>query len=531
MRVLGREEMQKLDSWAIKELGIPRIALMENAGRKVSEITLQEVKKAKSAAIICGKGGNGGDGLVSARFLRNAGVNVSVFLLCKKEELKDEQKTNLLIAQKMEIPILEIKADQDLKILKDFLFKTDVVIDAIFGIGFTGKASGIITKAIDLVNKTKAEVKDKVPYFVTSVDIPSGIDASTGAAEGVAIKADLTVTLAFPKAGLFSYPGNLTSGKIVIVDIGIPKINPLNPTPPTKKEEKRKVLQVTDIDFVSRSIPQRPPDAHKGTFGEVFILAGSPGMTGAAVLCGKGALRVGAGLVKIAVPQPLQESVDLQCAEIITIGLPDEPAEALKIIIKSAKKSNVISIGPGLSTQPMIQSLVKEFINTFKKEDRPIIIDADGLNAISDDPSILSGSKAKIILTPHPGEMSRLAKVSAEEIAKDRTGIALKLAKELKVTVVLKGAKTVIADSDGRLFINPTGNPGMASAGVGDILTGAIGGFIAQGALPFDAAIMGVYVHGMTGDIVARIKGEHGMIASDIVDSLPYTIESILRYN
>ncbi|MCX5726432.1 MAG: NAD(P)H-hydrate epimerase, partial [Candidatus Saganbacteria bacterium] len=423
MRILSREEMQSLDSWATGELGIPRIALMENAGRKVAEFTLQEIKKVRNAVVICGRGGNGGDGLVAARFLKNSGANVNVFLLSKKDALKDEQRINLTIAEKMGLPVTEILADADLTKLKDALMNADVVIDGIFGIGFLGKAEGIPAKAIELTNKTKTEIKNKAPYFIVSIDIPSGIDANTGAADGPAIKADLTVTLAYPKIGLLSYPGIMMSGKLRIIDIGIPKINPLNKeieeTLPAGRQVKK--LEVTDIDFIARSIPRRPPDAHKGTFGEVFILAGSPGMTGAAVLCGKGALRVGAGLVRIAVPKDLQEFVDSQCVELIIIGLPEKPEDALRTIIKSAERSKIIALGPGLSTEPKVQNLVRELIMTFKKEDRVIIIDADGLNAIASDPSILKGSKAKIVITPHPGEMSRLTKLSTEEIAKDRS--------------------------------------------------------------------------------------------------------------
>ncbi len=524
MKVLSQEEAKFLDSWAETTLGIPRIALMETAGAKVAEVTLREVKLVESACIVAGKGWNAGDGFVSARYLKNSGVDVNIVLLYSKDEIKDEARINLNIAEKMGIPIYDVKE------LKRALKDVDVVIDAIFGIGFKGEAEGSLAEAIETINEGRSL------YTIVSIDTPSGLDVGEGRVSKHCIKANITVTLSFPKIGLLQYPGIEHAGKIVIVDIGIPKINPLNP--PVKKEEQKKAkkegLNIITPDIVHSIIPKRPVLTHKGTFGEVLVIASSPGMTGAATLCGRGALRVGAGLVRIAVPISLRETVDSESLETITIGLPETAdgtisMRAFEAILELLKESDGLAIGPGIGRQPETAKLIQSIVSYAKEKGIKTVIDADAIFALRDKKEAILGSHGGIILTPHPGELSYFLNMEIEEIQKNRQEIAKKVAKDLDIILVLKGAYTVVANPEGEVFINITGNPGMASAGVGDVLTGAIVGFLAQGVPTFRAAIASVYIHGMAGDVVRELKGEHGIIAGDILEGLPYVIEGALR--
>jgi len=531
MRAITAKEAKELDSFAIEKLGIPRLALMENAGKETAGVVLGEVGKGKSIVLIAGPGNNGGDGFVAARYLNNAGLKVSAFVFGKINDVRGDAKVNLDIAQKLDIGITEIK---DLLKLKQALLHADVVIDAIFGIGFKGSATGIAAKIIDLIN----EVKKSNPYTVVSVDVPSGLDASSGRVGKYCVKADITVTFAYPKLGLFEYPGSEFAGKIIIADIGIPKVNPLFPKTveyPRKEGEKQplKGIKIIDASYVSKLIPKRKAMSHKGSYGSVFIVGGSPGMTGAPLLAGRGSLRSGAGIVRIGVPENLRDITDAASPETITIGLKECESgtlsiEALPHIIEYWQKSQVLALGPGLSTNAETVDLVKTLIAKIKKikNGPPLIIDADALNAVSNDVSILKNSKTPIIITPHPGELARITKKSTAEIQKKRAETARSISRKLGVVIVLKGAYTIVARPKGEVFLNTTGNPGMASAGMGDVLTGIIASLVAQGVSPFEAALSGVYLHGLAGDISAKIKGEHGLIASDVIEALPYAIKS-----
>jgi len=524
MRAITSDEMKSLEGYAV-QLGIPSRILMENAGMKVAFTALHEVKRAKSAAVICGNGGNGGDGFVAARYLHDAGVKTEVFLLQLETDIRSgDALANLSVLKKLNIPLTVLSSDDDLGKLRDSIMASDIVLDAIFGIGFKGEIKGNASKAIGLINDSRKKILDKRPYTVISVDIPSGTDASTGEAASTCVEADVTVTFEYPKIGLLKYPASRYAGKIITTGIGIPKPNPIEPEMPPAAAKppvsgaKIEGIQVTDANFVSAIMPKRKVDSHKGTFGKVLVIAGSSGMMGAAVLTASAALRSGSGLVILCVPDSIKEFVNTMSLEVVVAGF--------KEIEENARECDVIAIGPGLSKGKDIDKLINSLLRSSNLK-KALVLDADALNAITD-PNILKSNGLDIVITPHPGEFARLAGKSVEEIQKDRMGYASRFAVDFGVTVVLKGAYTVIAGKDKQIYVNPVANPAMASAGVGDALTGLIASLIGQGMTGFDAAVAGTFIHGMAGNLSASLKGRQGLIASDIIESIPYTIESII---
>jgi len=523
MKAITSDEMRTLEDFAAK-LGLPARILMEIAGMKVANIAVNEIKRAKSACVICGSGGNGGDGFVAARYLNNAGIKTNVFLTSPENKISSQDSlNNLKILKELKITIAEISSDASLNNLKDSIIDSDIVIDAIYGIGFRGEVKHPDSNTIDLINNAKKDIKDKRPYSVISIDVPSGADASTGGVASKCVEADITVTFEYPKIGLFKYPASKFAGKVITTSVGIPKPNPIEPQLPMKEQveipQQKKIegIRVTDANFVASVIPRRKVDYNKADCGKVLVIAGSTGMMGAAVLTANSALRTGSGLVFLCVPDRIKDIINSMSLETVVIGFGE--------LNEKLEECDVIAIGPGLSRRKEISKLVQSLILS-KKSKAPMVIDADGLNAISD-PSIFSKSGKDIVITPHPGEFSRLIGRPTKEIQSDRIGHASRFATKYGVTIVLKGAYTVIAGKD-KIFVNPTGNPGMASAGVGDVLTGMIASLIGQGVDTFNAAVAGAYIHGMAGNLAVSIKGEHGLIASDIIDSVPYTLASIL---
>jgi len=515
--------MRILEAFAVK-LGMPARILMEIAGMKVANIAIHEIKKAKVACVICGSGGNGGDGFVAARYLHNAGIRTDVFLISSEGKLSSQDALdNLKILKGLDINAIELSLSDGLDKLKSSIIYSDIVIDAIYGIGFRGEVNDAASAVIDLINKTKNDIKDKRHCRVVSIDVPSGADASTGEVASKCVEADITVTFEYPKLGLLKYPASKYAGKVITTSIGIPRPNPVEPQAHIHTEaglpskDKTEAVEVTDPKFVARAIPQRKADSNKGDYGKVLIIAGSSGMMGAAVLTANAALRTGSGMVTLCVPDKIKDIVNSMSLETVVAGFRE--------LDEKLKDCDVIALGPGLSRSKDAVKLVRGLILS-KKIKVPVVIDADGLNAISD-PSIFKRSGKDIILTPHPGEFSRLSGKKIDDIQRDRIGNADLFASKYGVTIVLKGAYTVISGK-GKTYINPTGNPGMASAGVGDVLTGIIASLIGQGVDPFEAAVAGAYVHGMAGNLAVSIKGEHGIIASDIIDSIPYTLASIL---
>jgi NAD(P)H-hydrate epimerase len=522
LRVVTKDEILKIDEWAIKGIGIPRALLMENAGRSVAQCIVSEFGRVKRACVVAGKGNNGGDGSVCARHLSARGVEVQIFLLCKRAELSGDAAQNLELAEKVGVEINEIT---NLSKLEPALKESDVVVDSIFGVGFSGVVKDAFAEAIELINDAKSKK-------VVSVDVPSGLDVDSGSFGSHCVRANMTVTFSYPKAGLLLYPGIDFVGKLVVADIGIPRTNPVVKADAAsavpKGKTKIEMSDVIDADLVASKLPVRKASAHKGSCGEVFVLAGSEGMTGAAVLSSKSALRAGAGLVRAGVPEKLASNFDSVVPEVITVPL-SQGSLAGKKILDNYRQSSAIAIGPGLSTQKDVVDLVKNVLRSIGREGRkiPVILDADGLNAIADDPGILKEVKSDVVITPHPGEMSRLVKKSISDVLSDRLGIAKDFSSRHGVVVVLKGARTLVVSPSGESWVNITGNPGMASAGMGDVLTGAIAGLAAQGLNSFDASLCAVFIHGMAGDVMASVKGERGLIASDLIDALPTVIRSI----
>lgn len=513
MKIVTAEEMRNIDQQTIQNIGIPGIVLMENAGLGVvNAIDKKYAKSLSRVSIFVGKGNNGGDGLVVARHLVNMGYNVQTYVMAEANAFTGDALINLQIAKNMNLPLEFILSDEDLEKNKGKIASSDLLVDSIFGTGLKGAVRGFAANVIDFLNSTGLPI--------VAIDLPSGLDANTGKIDGACIKAVLTVTMALPKRGLLMFPGANYVGELKVVDIGVPR----------KVIESQGILvNLVQSYDAAKLLPERPRDAHKGTFGRVVILAGSVGFTGAAAMASEAALRVGAGLVSLGIPKSLNSIMGVKLTEAMTRPLPETENLTLAMsakdeIMKMLENANVAALGPGLSRHPETVSLIQ---NLCKEVKIPKIIDADGLNALSDAPGILKELGQNTILTPHPGEMARLTANSTSQIQSDRIGIAQDFAKENGVVLVLKGAPTVTADSQGNVFINTTGNPGLASGGTGDVLTGAIAGFLAQGLSVIDAAVLGVYIHGLAGDLAAMKHGEAGILARDVIKRLPKAIQEL----
>jgi NAD(P)H-hydrate epimerase len=487
----------------MENFNVSTLFLMENAGRGIAEAASRILNDCggKAVVILAGKGNNGGDGFVAARYLIGEGFRVATFLLGEKNEVKGASRANL---DRLGGLPREIRSKGDFKELKDEILKADLLIDALLGTGVKGSIGGLTAEAITLLNEAQKPI--------ISVDIPSGLDADTGKPLGVCMQARQTVTFGLPKLGLFLYPGKEFAGEVITCDIGIPLELLTN--------EELKINLLTDSE-ISSLFPRRRGDSHKGDYGHIFILAGSTGLTGAAALSSIAAMRTGAGLVTLGIPKSLNPIMEVKLTEVMTLPLPETAEGSLGLgakekILRMIKKASVIALGPGLGVNPETGKLVQELLVAVEK---PIVLDADGLNLLNGNISLLKSVRAPLVITPHPGEAGRLIGKKSSEIQSDRIGIVRKIALKSGAIVVLKGAATVIANPRG-VWVNPTGNPGMASGGVGDVLTGMIASFIGQGFSSLDAALAAVYIHGKAGDIAAKKVGMYSLIATDIIDNL-----------
>ncbi len=503
MRVLKPQEMQALDALAVKR-GADPLALMERAGRAVAEQARDILSSCidRRVTVVCARGKNGGDGLVAARYLSEWGALVEVFLLDPVEELHPDSLRNLRRMKESGIDWIPYEVGS----LRESLGRADLVVDALFGIGFRGRAEGAYGECIDEINSSGRPV--------LAVDIPSGVDGLTGAVKGPAVRALRTVTFAYPKTGLYLYPGAALVGELVVRDIGIP-------------HELLGEVAESDIQAIDQQVedlyPQRPPDAHKGSCGRVLLLAGSPGLTGAAALASRAVLRSGAGVATLGVAESLNPVLEVKLTEVMTLPLPEDPpghlCEAcLRPVMAAMERHDVLALGPGLGTAEGTSSLVRALLEGVEK---PVVLDADGLNCLNGDTGPLERREAPAVLTPHPGELARLMGSTVAEVEEDRLAAASEAASRTGCVVVLKGAHTVIAGPEGRIGINTSGHPGMATAGSGDVLTGCVSTFLAQGLVPFEAACCAVYLHGKAGELAAHMGGEVGMLAGDIVSCLP----------
>jgi NAD(P)H-hydrate epimerase len=514
LKVVTAKEMQELDRRATAEYGIPSLLLMENAGAE----TAREMRAAFPAlsrervVVLCGRGNNGGDGFVVARHLRARGTSVEAFLLARREELRGDARINLEILEKLGAAPAEITAASDLGALKERIASADVVVDALLGTGARGPTVGLFAEAIESVNRAGRPV--------VAVDIPSGLVADSSEAAGPVIQATLTVTFALPKRCLLLYPAAGYAGSVRVADIGIPRELCRDP---------KLTLGLLEAADAASAFPPRDPASHKGTFGHVLVVAGSVGKTGAAALCALAAQRAGAGLVTLAVPESLNDILEVKLTEVMTAPLPETAArtvasDALKPLLALAEGKSAIAIGPGLTTHPSTRQLVCDLLTSLGL---PMVVDADGINALEGRAGLLARAAGPVILTPHPGELSRLLGMERAEVLAQRIALAPQVAADHHVTLVLKMARSLIAGPEGSVAIVPTGNPGMATGGTGDVLTGLIAGLLARGVPPGPAAHAGTYVHGLAGDIAAARVGQEAMLAGDLLDCLPEAIRQV----
>src|SRR6185369_6209083 len=514
MRVVTSETMQQLDRQTIELYGVPGHELMERAGRHVAEVVEARFTgtETRSALIFAGRGNNGGDGFVVARLLANSGWSVTLVTLTSGGEFSGDARKNLdrIPPSVGNLVFSEISGDRLLKLAQGI----DVIIDAIFGIGLKSAPSGIYAEAVDLINSSGRPV--------VAVDISSGVDATTGKTLGVAVKAGITVTFGAAKIGHVLYPGAEHTGEIIVADIGIPP----------ELVGKTPFVEYVDKKFASSLIKQRKKTAHKGNNGHTFIIAGSCGKSGAAAMAANSAMRSGAGLVTLAVPYSIHPAVELKTTEAMTVPLKETPGGALafkslEMIRKLLEGKDAVAIGPGLGLHDETKATVRTIVESAEV---PLILDADALNSVAEDVSCLKISTSPALtLTPHPGEMARLTGVSIAEIESDRIMAAGNFAETYKCFLLLKGARTVIAAPDGRLAIIGSGNAGMASGGMGDVLTGVIAALLGQGYEPFEASCLGAFCHGLAGGKAAEEKGELGMIATDVQEMLPYAFKRLME--
>jgi ADP-dependent NAD(P)H-hydrate dehydratase / NAD(P)H-hydrate epimerase len=506
-------EMRALDARAIRELGIPGGRLMDAAGSGAAGLIARWLTpiRGRHVVVVCGKGNNGGDGFVVARRLRARGAVVQVFLTARREEVQGDA-AEALAGWRGRVEAID--AGPDPGALVRALERADVVVDALLGTGLTGPARGQVAVAIEAINEAG---RRGVP--VLALDLPSGLGSDGGALLGPTVKATRTITFAGLKRSLLLHPAAANAGPVDVVDIGVPA---------TEVVRGITTWRLEGAD-VRRHFPPREADAHKGRFGHLLIVAGSLGKTGAAVLAGRAALRSGVGLCTIAAPASQQPIVAAQVPEYMTEALPETAAGTLALaaregILELAHRTDAVALGPGLSLHPETQELARALI---VEVERPLVADADALSALAGHLDLLRRVLGPRALTPHPGEMARMLGVGIDLVQGDRLEITRSFGRDHRLGLALKGAGTVIAGSDGRVAVNPTGNPGMAKGGSGDVLTGIVGALLARGLDPVAALEAGCYLHGLAGDLTAAEQGEVAMIAGDIIEKLPAALQAL----
>ncbi|GBE01707.1 bifunctional NAD(P)H-hydrate repair enzyme Nnr [bacterium BMS3Bbin06] len=506
MKIVNAEEMREIDRVTIEEYGITSSVLMERAGLAVVGRIMDLCDPSKRVVVLSGGGNNGGDGLVVARNLHNKGLDVSVYLLSTTDRLSRDCKSQFTIAKKTGLKISEgiLPGTGDLQNV--------VVVDAVIGTGLNKPVKEKIAGLIERVNDAG--------NTVFAVDIPTGISSDDGKVMGAAIRADVTVTFGLPKLGHVLSPGAEHSGKLYIEDIGFPHELLTREGP---------AVELIDKDLAGPLLPSRVRDSYKGMYGHVLVVGGSQGKTGAALLSARAVLRSGAGLVTIASAGPVIDSVAPAILEEMTLPLPctDDgtvsPEGVEEVLGFLHERADVVAIGPGLGREKATVGFILEVI---RRSPLPMVIDADALFALStldkrELPGFIKSLRPPSVLTPHIGEMARLLRIKPGDIKGDPIGIARKLSEDTGCCIVLKGSPTIVASPEGRVFINSTGNPGMSTAGTGDVLTGMIASLTGQNLPPLEASILGVYLHGLAGDIAAERTGEHSLIAGDVIEGIP----------
>lgn len=517
MKVVTSHTMQDMDKQAINEFNIPSLELMEHAGSRCTDIIVREFghKGHKRVLILAGKGNNGGDGHVIARQLSQKGWNVRVLVLAESGQVRGDAAYNLNLLPPGMATFCP-HPGQLSGLHRTDIIQADLIVDALLGTGLSNDMDGVYREAVELINCSGRPV--------LSVDIPSGIHGTTGRILGCAVRADITVTFAFAKLGHVLYPGAEHIGHLIVADIGIPHA----------LLESAPGYDFLNVAGMRPLLRQRDRQSHKGDFGHCLFIAGSTGKTGAAALCANAAVRAGSGLVTLAVPESLHHILEMKTTEAMTVPLPDSisghlASSAYPAIVSLLHNKDVLAIGPGIDRRPGTVALVHTLVESV---DLPLVIDADGLNALSTDISVLKRKKSDtVILTPHPGEMARLLGTSIPDVDAIRISVAQEFARTHGIFLVLKGARTIIAAPDGAAAINGSGNPGMASGGMGDVLTGIIASLLGQGYGPWDACRLGVFIHGYSADMVARTKGEIGISATDVQENIPLAYKQLMEIN
>ena len=506
MKIALAKEMRQIDDLAARRYGIPEILLMENAGKAAADVVVSLVGelKGKTVCVVAGTGNNGGDAFAAARHIANRGATVRVFLLGSAANMKPAAALNRDICAKMGIEVRSLLEERDWDRLSIFLRFADCVLDGIFGTGFYGELREDAQRLVKIINEAAKPV--------VSIDLPSGVNSDTGAVAGDAVRADMTVTLGLPKPGHFFCPGAAYTGRLVVDDIGLPSM----------LIDKEEIAQEYIDDEMARALLKpRPLDVHKGDCGRILVIAGSVGTTGAAALSSQAALRAGAGIVTLALPESLNHIMEVKLTEVMTLPLAEEEdgtlgQAAVEQIIKAADGYDTVLIGPGLGREPGTGEFVRAVC---KNVDKPLIIDADALFAYQGNVTDLSDLKNIPVLTPHLGEMAGLLGISVQELRQDVLNTTRRAAAEWNSIIVLKSECTIVACPAGTIWLTSKGNPAMATAGSGDVLAGTIAGLFKQldtGAAP----LLGVYLHGLAGDIAAKRLGT-GIIASEIAEALP----------
>lgn len=551
VKIITVDKSRELEHRA-NEGGLSFATMMENAGRETAEAIRRRIApKGRCVVVLVGPGNNGGDGLVAAHYLWTMGARVTCYLWKRS----GEDDPNLQRVEEDGLPILWAEDDDEFEALRGLLSGADVVIDALLGVGVSLPIRDNLARLLDQVQAARDErlsaqalapvvpddVGGKGP-LVVAVDCPTGLDSDSGELDPHALRADMTITFAHPKVGLLRFPGAGAVGQLVVADIGIPADLAADVE-----------LEMATPGRIREWLPERPASSHKGTFGRVLIVAGSVNYVGAAALAGSGAKRVGVGLVTMALPMPIQPAVAANLAEATYLLLPHDmgviSSGAVKLVREQMGDYDALLLGPGLSREKETSLFVRRFLGLEREERRgrlgfvsssetedadeldlpPLVIDADGLNITATVDEWWTSLPAETIITPHPGEMARLmgGETTAGDVQADREGLARRMAKTWNVVLVLKGAFTLIAAPDGRSLVIPFANSGLATAGTGDVLAGAIAGFRAQGMGAFEAAVAGAYVHGLAGELARADLGEAGMVAGDLPQRLPLALRRI----
>jgi ADP-dependent NAD(P)H-hydrate dehydratase / NAD(P)H-hydrate epimerase len=516
VKIVTAEVMRALDRRAMDEGGIPGVVLMENAGRAVFEFLAERFSplRGRPFRVVCGTGNNGGDGFVTARHLLLAGALPTVSLIGDDARISGDARVHYEIMRRVGVEVAPLPPRPPGP--QSWGYDGCVKVDALFGTGFSGAPRPEAAAAITWMNSA--------PLPTIAVDIPSGVDSDTGATPGEAVRADATVTFAYPKLGQFLLPGADLVGELIVRDIGfawdaVPCDTPFRWL---RREGLRGLLT------------KRPRESHKGLYGHVLIVGGSRGMSGAPTLAAKAALRTGAGLVTVAAPESAQPIIAGKVDEAMTVPVTEADGSlceaSFEAIASAARRATVLCLGPGATQLSEAQALLRRVA---REVDLPVVIDADGLNALTQQPDCLMRRAAPTVLTPHPGECARLLDLSTDEVQAERVEAVRAAAKKFHAVVVLKGARTLVCDRRAPqgdvlpISVNTTGNPGMATGGSGDALTGVIGALMGQGLGAYEAACLGAYVHGRAGDLAAEVTGERGLLPTDLINALPRALREL----